>query len=118
MDGVLAFYITGCGIYASIFIFRKISLRIKEKKLSKILYKNKEKLNNNSLIKLKKCGIDECIICLDDFKKNDKIIQLYCNHVYHKKCLRQWFKESMTCPLCNTSLKTKYGMQLDELLRN
>tara|TARA_A100001015_G_scaffold278258_1_gene338287 strand:+ start:798 stop:1244 length:447 start_codon:yes stop_codon:yes gene_type:complete len=46
---------------------------------------------------------DECSICLDKFKKDDKIIKLNCNHTYHFQCISQWFKQDITCPICRQS---------------
>ena len=40
----------------------------------------------------------ECSICLEDIKKND--INLSCNHIFHKECLKEWFKIKTTCPIC------------------
>ena len=42
-----------------------------------------------------------CVICLENYTKNDKCVMLKCDHVYHKQCLTEWFKERITCPLCN-----------------
>ena len=46
---------------------------------------------------------DECSICLDKFKKDDKIIKLNCSHTYHFQCITQWFKQDITCPICRQS---------------
>jgi len=44
---------------------------------------------------------DDCIICLENFEKNNKCVTLHCNHVYHKKCIEEWFDSKLVCPLCN-----------------
>jgi hypothetical protein len=47
----------------------------------------------------------ECAICLESFKGIDMIKSFYkCNHIFHKKCLKDWLKRSNTCPLCNHDL--------------
>ena len=47
----------------------------------------------------------ECAICLENFKGIDMIKSFYkCNHIFHKKCLKDWLKRSNTCPLCNHDL--------------
>lgn len=51
------------------------------------------KINNDLLL-------DECIICLEKYNINDKIVRLNCNHVYHKNCIKLWFKKKKTCPIC------------------
>ena len=53
---------------------------------------------------------DNCSICLEDYKKNDKCVKINCQHIFHKKCLYDWFKkqidksENLNCPLCRNNL--------------
>jgi hypothetical protein len=49
---------------------------------------------------------DICNICLDNFKRYDKIMILSgCRHYYHSKCIRRWLtKESNKCPVCKTEV--------------
>eukprot|EP00347_Sterkiella_histriomuscorum_P019846 403340079 len=44
----------------------------------------------------------QCIICLDDIKLEDMVVQLKCSkdHIYHFECLKGWFREKSSCPLC------------------
>jgi len=35
---------------------------------------------------------ENCIICLCELKKEESIIKLACNHLYHKECLTEWLK--------------------------
>ena len=52
---------------------------------------------------------DDCSICLEKYKKNDKCIKLDCSHIFHKKCLNEWFKnridksKELNCPLCRNN---------------
>ena len=39
-----------------------------------------------------------CSICLDDCLSN--MIQISCNHYFHRQCIRQWLNKCGTCPLC------------------
>ena len=41
-----------------------------------------------------------CSICLEDFKKQDKYIEFKCEHIYHKECIKEWFKKQNNCPNC------------------
>jgi hypothetical protein len=43
-------------------------------------------------------SLNECSICLE--VNNNKIIKTACNHEFHEKCLFEWMKISMTCPIC------------------
>ena len=62
-------------------------------------YKSSKRLNE---ILLSNDSDNECSICLDKFLKKEKIIQLDCNHIFHKKCIMEWFSknENNSCPLC------------------
>ena len=43
----------------------------------------------------------QCTICHEDLKKNQLYRPLPCEHLFHKKCIDQWFQNSNpTCPLC------------------
>merc|ERR1711971_920398 len=41
-----------------------------------------------------------CIICMNEFKKNDLVGRLMCKHIFHKECVYTWLKKNATCPLC------------------
>ena len=43
---------------------------------------------------------NECIICLDDMKISDHIKILKCGHIYHYKCINDWFEVKKECPIC------------------
>ena len=53
---------------------------------------------------------DDCSICLEKYRKNDKCLRLNCSHIFHKRCLNQWFKnridksKELNCPLCRNNL--------------
>ena len=54
-----------------------------------------------NLYKLKKNEIKEqCVICLENYKKDKKVIQLNCGHIIHLKCWNQWKQQQSTCPVC------------------
>ncbi|KAL5568663.1 hypothetical protein UlMin_025238 [Ulmus minor] len=45
-----------------------------------------------------------CSICLGDYKDNDMLLLLQdCSHLYHVKCVNQWFQLHLTCPMCRKS---------------
>lgn len=47
-------------------------------------------------------GITSCGMCLEDYRPIDELVVLPCHptHFFHRNCLRDWFKENLTCPLC------------------
>jgi len=49
----------------------------------------------------------KCSICLVKYKSSDIIKEFPCKHIYHKKCILKWIKNSNRCPLC------KYDMTGD-----
>jgi len=60
-----------------------------------------------TIINIKKYDDQEaCLICIEEFKKDDKIIILDCSHYFHEKCFVNWKKETknkdMKCLLCKT----------------
>ena len=46
----------------------------------------------------------KCSVCMGDFRANEEVFKLQCGHIYHKKCLKEWLKKSMYCPLCKEIL--------------
>ncbi|GJS80263.1 zinc finger, RING/FYVE/PHD-type containing protein [Tanacetum coccineum] len=43
-----------------------------------------------------------CPICIDELvSQDDEIIRLPdCHHVFHQKCILEWFSRNNTCPIC------------------
>ena len=42
-----------------------------------------------------------CVICVERYNPNDKIVLFYCNkHLFHSTCLKKWMETSTKCPLC------------------
>ena len=48
----------------------------------------------------------ECSICLDD-KADIKLSNCKGEHYFHKKCIKKWFKNKKTCPVCKESYTQK-----------
>ena len=73
---------------------------------------NQERLLENRINRIKKEEINftndlenkECSVCLEEFKENELLIKLECNHYFHGKCIHDWFKSNMNCPLCRLNL--------------
>ena len=78
------------------------------KELDEFQYKNRDKFNNA----LKE---DECPICLSKYKYTDKIKELPCRHIFHKKCLKSWLSRSDDCPMCKFDIKIEIEKRKDEL---
>lgn len=49
-----------------------------------------------------------CIICQEDYRDNEKIGTLDCDHEYHAECLKKWLFIKNVCPICKSeALATK-----------
>ena len=46
----------------------------------------------------------ECVMCLGEFHKGEKLLVLECGHAFHPKCIRRWLNHNAfrrrTCPTC------------------
>ena len=71
-------------------------------------------IENIKKLKLKKSNNEVCPICIQEFKKGEKIISLECNHQYHKDCIESWISQKIKlhnkseCPLCRASIQHEY----------
>ncbi|KAJ1379273.1 Zinc finger, RING-type [Sesbania bispinosa] len=52
---------------------------------------------------------DSCIICQDEFKDQEKIGVLRCEHEYHADCLKKWLLVKNVCPICKSEALTTGG---------
>ena len=51
----------------------------------------------------------KCVICLEDFKNDDKSIYLPCFHLFHEKCITDWINmKKGFCPFCRTIINKRY----------
>jgi hypothetical protein len=49
--------------------------------------------------------LNDCPICLEQYIKKDKTIELSCNHTFHSKCIKEWInKDNTTCPICRENI--------------
>ena len=62
------------------------------------------KLNIRRLNSTDDLLLDECSICLEKYKKKDQIIDLECNHVFHKECIKLWLNKNNSCPQCRENI--------------
>ena len=71
--------------------------------------KDKENLKK---IKLENDLEDKCNICMDQMKKEEDIIILPCNHIFHTGCIEEWLtKYNYKCPICKQEVgKPKYNI--------
>lgn len=63
-------------------------------------------------VSLKAFERTNCTICLNPFKRHDRLVRLRCRDVFHTDCYEEWSSKSYRCPKC---LKTidDYRAQLE-----
>ncbi len=69
--------------------------------------RNHNPLDKESWRKLKKYHITnenlpslDCPICMCAFEEGEYAKELPCEHIFHKQCIKTWFEEHSTCPIC------------------
>ena len=67
--------------------------------------KYKIKINYNEYYEVRKFGLKDnkklhCIICLENYKYNDFIALMKCDHRYHYNCIKKWLNHNPNCPIC------------------
>lgn len=47
-----------------------------------------------------------CSICLNEFRPEDFVHQApKCGHLFHPSCLKQWIRQSFSCPVCRRNMQ-------------
>ncbi len=79
----------------------------KNKANIKIYIKMLDYLKNINRNIIKKENLNECAICLDEYKLDDKILILNCNHNFHENCVENIIpnqNQDNLCPLCRKTI--------------
>lgn len=82
------------------------------KELDEFQFKNKDKFQDALT------DDNECSICLGKYKITDKIKELPCRHIFHKKCIKNWLERSDKCPLCQFDIQNEINKRKEELERH
>lgn len=45
-----------------------------------------------------------CTVCQEDFKLNETVKKLPCNHYFHEDCITPWLQSQNTCPTCRATI--------------
>ena len=59
-----------------------------------------KRLPINKLKDVNNLSSKECVICMENFAKGDKIISLPCIHIFHANCIKSWLIKEKICPIC------------------
>ena len=46
----------------------------------------------------------ECSICYNDYHDDKNAVKLKCDHIFHNSCIKTWFENSGTCPICRSNV--------------
>ena len=57
----------------------------------------------------------DCQICFETFTDQDEaIMEMPCQHLYHKDCLMDWLTKKNTCPVCRKEVEAdEAGIRMD-----
>lgn len=69
---------------------------------------------DESVSKLENGQLNErepCSICLGEYEIGEKMVQLPCEHTFHKNCINSWTANHVRCPLCNCNLMETLVLQ-------
>ncbi len=50
---------------------------------------------------------NKCSFCMEEFKRDDKIVSLPCKHVFHPRVIQTWLNSHHTCPLCRKRVEVR-----------
>ena len=53
----------------------------------------------------------QCSVCWDDFKLDEDVRLLKCEHIFHENCIIPWLELHNTCPVCRQEQETNPGQQ-------
>ncbi|XP_078544791.1 E3 ubiquitin-protein ligase RNF128 isoform X1 [Lissotriton helveticus] len=105
------------------FIFysaRRLRLsRAQNRKLKKLKADAKKAIGQLQLRTLKQGDVeaspdgDSCAVCIDNYKPNDVVRILTCNHFFHRACIDPWLLEHRTCPMCKCDILKALGIEVD-----
>ena len=45
-----------------------------------------------------------CIICFEEFSRGVFVRKLHCAHIFHSKCIDEWYLNNNKCPLCKRDM--------------
>jgi len=61
-----------------------------------------------------KCVNKECTVCQEDYKDDDKVLHLPCNHNFHKSCVTEWLLRHDSCPICRKGIQNQEQEQSNQ----
>lgn len=87
-------------------IILRIVLRYRERRAARVIGEIVENRKNELRVRfpgvnyVEKAEKMACIICFEDFFSDSIVRNLQCLHVFHAKCIDEWYLNNNKCPLC------------------
>ncbi|XP_037383878.1 E3 ubiquitin-protein ligase RNF149 [Talpa occidentalis] len=57
--------------------------------------------------------VENCAVCIENFKVKDVIRILPCKHIFHRICIDPWLLDHRTCPMCKLDVIKALGYWLE-----
>jgi len=74
----------------------KLEVKENDKKINRIIYDEQAGVRFEQ---------SECVICLEEYHKDESLVEFDCKHVFHIKCFEKWVdcqtNTEIKCPICN-----------------
>ena len=64
------------------------------------LYKCVLKQLTNFVYEKTENQVNDCAVCLEEFKNGANVTKLKCGHLFCSECIEKWLSNSITCPCC------------------
>ncbi|XP_069987411.1 E3 ubiquitin-protein ligase RNF126-B [Penaeus vannamei] len=68
---------------------------------------NRDQISQIPTVSITKEQFDQglqCSVCMEDFKEDESVRRLHCEHCYHNDCIIPWLELHGTCPVCRKLL--------------
>tara|TARA_B100001559_G_scaffold317917_1_gene323993 strand:+ start:125 stop:1033 length:909 start_codon:yes stop_codon:yes gene_type:complete len=71
---------------------------------------NNDVINNISTFPFKKNNFNitndthNCIVCMCEIEENEECKKLKCGHMFHSKCIDNWLRRTLECPMCRIEI--------------
>eukprot|EP00794_Sanderia_malayensis_P009804 gene9804-10809_t len=68
---------------------------------------DKDKVNALPIVQITPEDVDErqeCAVCKEAYKLDEKALKLPCKHLFHSECVKPWLELHDSCPVCRCSL--------------
>jgi len=78
--------------------------KLKIRKYRQKVRKDKLCCSNGKQLEHKRRDSEVCAVCLDEFRNNQLVRTLPCDHEFHCECVDQWLLAKRTCPLCKGNI--------------